>query len=232
MWWLWWVWWVVGGIAAVLLMTTFAVPPLRDALRTGLGLLVRSVDDLYPALRSIVWSFRGAPPLTEGEADRLLARLNSVTAGVGSRPTRGTLYKELGILDAKAASLQQINAIGVAIVVFLPTQMHSLPFRVVLLAALVLLVWSVVTIAPLNLVSWGRGRRSQTSPDADVWGGSRASLEGSSALVFGDTVRILRLLRLSDLRSNLLRRATVRSVLAFLILASLVGVAIIGGESI
>jgi hypothetical protein len=57
-------------------------------------------------------------------------------------------------------------------------------------------------------------------------------LEGSSALVFGDTVRILRLLRLSDLRSNLLRRATVRSVLAFLILASLVGVAIIGGESI
>jgi hypothetical protein len=201
----------------------------QEALIAAVKLLLLPINDLPLALRSIVWSFRGAPAITKSEQNRLVERLDVVAKGLGARPTPETFYRELGILDAKAAALQQINAIGVAIVVFLPTQHHSLPFRVATFAALVLLAWSVVTIAPLNLISWGR-RRPRHSSESENASGASTAVAGEGPALAGDDTRLLRLLRLSDLRSNLLRRATVRSILAFLMLATLVGVAVLGGE--
>jgi hypothetical protein len=77
---------------------------MREALIAKLTLLLRPVSDLPDALRSVVWSFRGAPAITKDEEHRLLERLRDVDKGLGARPTPENFYRELEILDAKAAA--------------------------------------------------------------------------------------------------------------------------------
>jgi hypothetical protein len=181
-------------------------------------------SDLRAAYWSMIFSLTGKPEIPSKDLVQVQAERRVMEERLGTNRTSDAvqwLYGELNTLDTKANSILQLNAIGIAVVIFLvqplASQVSSSPsFKTVAIVALVLLAWSVVTLSSINLVFWSRTKtltgvetESTTEPRSD---------------------RVNVLIHLSDARSHVLRSSAVRAVIAFLALAGLVVAVVVVGH--